>query len=286
MSGAYRTVFFLPDPALDWRIPVAVVVRGREGLQVAVAPNLPDDACLGGHSSAALLRMGLGSLRTTESFDLLPAAMGPHFVAEQPRELAAEADDPLRWAVENLLPGRAALTVKKSRGAQRATIGYSVFKRAGVDRFVFHKFRPKTNLPRLNGTTRNLHTVSHWVPGSNRLLLLEPIIPTRSDFEKEAADVAVDFLAYRHSFVEQARREKIETHLFVYITGQGNKKQRSTVREIMHGAAHDVFDVADESQRLRLTETIREVGKTAPPQGELFEYESSGLEARLRSSPT
>lgn len=100
----YRTLFFLPDPALCDRIPVAVLTLQDGKLRYAVALRLPDTTRLGGPRRAAVLRAGLGRLADAEDIEGPRFGIGPHFVWGETRPVDANVDDFHQWAQSRVFP--------------------------------------------------------------------------------------------------------------------------------------------------------------------------------------
>lgn len=272
MTGAYRTIFFHPDPSLDWKVPVAVLVRDRQAVRVGVARHLPDPGCLGGSKRAALLRVGLGELGSDRcpTFDRLPDSLGPHFSTSEPRSLGVSIDDPLAWAIENALPIRATETkATGAHGEQRSTLGYRFFEQRSVTRYVRKQFSPRRALP---GDKRfqRLHTVSHYVAGTKKLLLMEPLVPERRETDKELDKIVNLFWSYRGSLMPLLESKGIDAQLVVYVLQGGDAGTRKSLQESASEAAHRVIDIARTREAASFAEEIEAVGSSGEEQGELI----------------
>lgn len=271
MKGAYRTVFFHPDPSLDWKVPVAVLVRDTHAVRVGVAHHLPEPSCLGGTKRAALLRIGLNALGAgrTPMFDRLPDSMGPHFSASEPYLLGVNVEDPLKWAVDNALPSRViGMRSAGAHGEHRPTLGFRFFEQRKVHQYVRKTFSPRKVLPD-DRRFQRLHPVSHYVVGESKLLLMEPLIPARRETDKEIDKVVNLFWSYRGSLMPLLEAKGINAELVVYMLQGGDASSRMTLREIAGEAAHRIIDVAHPIQAASFADEIKDVGTSGESQGEL-----------------
>jgi hypothetical protein len=256
--STYAIVSFLPNPGWDWRIPVAALVRQGRDARVVTARMLPDARCLGGAQRLALLRGGLASLQGMRE-PALPVDVGPHFVLDAPRQLPAAVEDPYTFVVARLLPTPVSARTK-TRGEQRATLGYQFFEKRHVAQYVRKRFQPSERLA-LNGATKHVAPVSHWVLGDRQLMLMEPIVTTRaSNLEHELQQIVTLFLAYR--LIEpEFKNLGLETSLIVYLLGNGAEQPREKIREAMLGASDGVVDLADQAAQDGLVWKIEQIGQ-------------------------
>lgn len=271
MNGAYRTIFFHPDPTLDWKVPVAVLVRDEHAVRVGVAQHLPDSGCLGGSKRMALLRVGLGDLSADRlpTFDRLPDSLGPHFSASEPRVLGVSVEDPLRWAVDHALPVRSGQSKpSRAHGEQRSTLGFRFFEQRNLNKYVRKSFSPRRVLPD-DRRFQRLHAVSHYVSGDKRLLLMEPLIPEKREVDKELDKVVNLFWSYKGSLMPLLEERGISTELIVYILQGGDPTLRSTLQASAAEAASRVVDVARERDAASFADEVEDVGRSGRGQGEL-----------------
>ncbi|MCX4244166.1 hypothetical protein [Paraliomyxa miuraensis] len=272
MKVAYRTVFFHPDPSLDWKVPVAVLVRGGDAVQIGVAQHLPDPGCLGGSKRMALLRVGLSELGANRApmFDRLPDSLGPHFSAGEPHLLGMSIENPLKWAVDNTLPLRSTETrTTGSHGEQRSTLGYRFFEQRRVTKYVRKQFSPRKALPD-DSRFQRLHSVSHYVRGASRLLLLEPLVPERKETERELDKIVNLFWSYRGSLMPLLEEKGIGAELVVYMLQGGDEAARTVLHAGASEAAHRVVDIALPGEAASFAEEIEVVGHSGRDQGELI----------------
>ena len=214
-----------------------------------------------------LLRSGLDALLHSRSFDLHPS-LGPHFVADSPREIEIDVDDAVAWVVGSVLPTANTEPVVRSRGPHRDTIGYEFFERRRVAEYVRKDYQPARALA-VRDSASHLPAVSHYVQGAHRLLLMEPVITRRQSWEKDIATVVRTFYAYQTAVLPMLEARSIEAELLVYLVGGGPADVRARAKQAMQPAAKRVIDVHDDRVAKRFAAEIVEIGKTAPPQGEL-----------------
>lgn len=271
MKGAYRTVFFHPDPSLDWKVPVAVLVRDRQSVRVGVAHHLPDPGCLGDAKRAALLRVGLGALSAGPSpmFDQLSEYLGPHFSTSDPQALGVDVEDPVEWAIDNVLPVRGHEPKATSlHGEQRSTMGYRFFEQRHVTEYVRKQFSPRKVLPD-DGRFQRLRTVSHYVRGETKLLLMEPLVPERRETERELDKIVNLFWSYRGSLMPLLQEKGFSTELVVYMLQGGDVSSRRTLQSSAAEAADRIVDIARPQEAASFAEEIQLVGISGRDQGEL-----------------
>lgn len=100
--NSYRVVHYIPDPFLDGRMPVALLVSAGGAVKMARLPFAHGWTCLG--AGAELIKIVLAQ-DLTGNFDRLPMSVGPHFVLGDVREIPAEFGDPFAWIERAFLGG-------------------------------------------------------------------------------------------------------------------------------------------------------------------------------------
>lgn len=75
---SYRTIYFRPKLAIDFRIPVAALIQTPKGSAFIEADNLPSKDFLGA-ASHSLLEFVLDKISKENVWDKLPDFVGPHF---------------------------------------------------------------------------------------------------------------------------------------------------------------------------------------------------------------
>jgi hypothetical protein len=107
INFTYRLAYFLPNPAVLWRLPFAVFVKFGGGCFVGIARLLPDARYLGSSGRAALLEHAIQEI-TTEPLAYqghdLSGKLGPHFEIGGTQRIATHSTDFVQWAVDHLLP--------------------------------------------------------------------------------------------------------------------------------------------------------------------------------------
>lgn len=257
-TAFYRLIQVTPDPFLGAEVPVGAVVQlGQNELTVVKRAALPSSVCLGSERLALAVESLMDRLAGVSSFDALPAMFGPLTVLSEPRPIPARVDDPAAWVSMLLSPGPATASSSRSRRPQRSTQGYAFFQTWRVARHVKKTFRPLEDgdgwLARSGGA---LDAVSHWVDGEDRLLLMEPIVPSRRASIKDVKTVAQRFAAYRVAF-ERATGE-MSGRLVAYVTAGGGADQRAALMGGLEGYAHQVVDTTDPGARAEFLAEIKE----------------------------
>lgn len=272
MSATYRLVHFAPDPFTGARFPLGAVVTDADGgVHVAQATHLPSADCLGSRDLAVAVQRLHARLWTVDDPHRLPPAFGPYATLDEPRDIPASVRDPVAWVESMLSPGApGGRHVSTPRGVQRATQGYRFFETYKVDRYVRKTFRPESDWGGWLGRhASGLPQVSHWVPGETHLLLMEPIVATRRQFDGDLKDVAVKLGAYRYATTqaENGRRAQI----IAYITGGGPPDRRAEARSRLEPFADRVVDTSVDAERSSFLGRIRDLGERGDPQGSLVQ---------------
>lgn len=102
MNASFRVVYFVPDPFIDGRVPIAAIVTDGAIHRVAYARRIPCAQCLGGPSSAALVRMLLRDL-PNERPSWIEDAFGNHVRLGKIGHIPSGVDA-VEWLEKSLLP--------------------------------------------------------------------------------------------------------------------------------------------------------------------------------------
>jgi hypothetical protein len=205
VSASYRLVHFTPDPFTGARLPLGAVVVDRSGeVRVAKVNHLPL-ACLGDRGLQIAVQRLHARLDGIGNAEVLPPAFGPYATLGEAVIVPDGVPDPLGWVDALLNPARPrARKEAEPRGAQRPSLGYRFFETWRVARYVRKTFRPGTDGDGWLGRhAAGLPELSHWASGTDEVLLMEPLVPSRSRFEADLKDVAQRIGAYRYA-IEQA----------------------------------------------------------------------------------
>lgn len=126
-------------------------------------------------------------------------------------------------------------------------------------RYVRKTFRPATDWAGWLGThAAGLQQVTHWVNGEDTVLLMEPVLPSRPQFEHDLQEIAAKFLAYRYALEKTVNGRQGE--LIAYLPAGGHPDQRDQARETLRAFAHRVVDTDDNVSRETFLGDIRRVG--------------------------
>lgn len=266
MIASYRLVHFTPDPFTGARMPLGAVVVGRNGqVRVAKVHHLPL-ACLGDRGLQLAVQRLHARLDGIGSVEALPPAFGPYASLGEVVMVPDAVLDPFGWVEALLNPARSPQRrVAEPRSAQRASLGYRFFETWRVERFVRKTFRPGTDgAGWLGRHAAGLPELSHWVPGGDQVLLMEPVVPSRPRFDADLKEIAQRIGAYRYA-VERAENGR-QGRLIAYVTAGGHPDQRDEARQTLAPFAHEVVDTDDDGARERFIAEIRQVGAAGDPQ--------------------
>ncbi len=270
MSATYRLVHFTPDPFTGARLSLGAVILADDGaVRVARVARLPGAECVGSRDLAVAVRRLHGRLASISSAEALPAAFGPYASLAAPERVPDEVPDPVVWVESLLNPVRERERAPATpRGAHRSTLGYRFFETWHVDRYVKKTFKAATDWDGwLHRHAAGLQEISHWVPGKKRVLLMEPVVPTRPHFEKDLQEIATRLLAYRYAVghSENGRRGEV----VAYVTAGGPQSLRAEAIEQLTPCAHRVVDTDAVGQRSAFIQAIEEIGSQGDPQATL-----------------
>ncbi len=102
--NAYRLVHFSPSPWNGLRWPMGALIQHDKDLMVVLTPMVPDEATIGGPSSAALLRLVSKRLQAATDFHSLCTSIGPHVSLDAIRYLPLAVENPSDFVLA-MLPG-------------------------------------------------------------------------------------------------------------------------------------------------------------------------------------
>lgn len=268
MTASYRMLLFSPDPFSGATFPLAAIVRDEGRVRVVKAIHLPGVECLGRRDLAVALRRLHSRLDSIEGADVLPPAFGPYTSLSEPRAVPAGAE-PVAWLERLFARDPVGVDDREIRGPHRSSIGHRFFETWHVGKYVRKTFHAASDWDGwLAPHAAGLEQVSHWVAGSRELVLMEPIVPTRGQFDKDLKEVVTRFMAYRWAF-DQASAGEREGRLLAYVTAGGPERRRQQVIEALRGCASEVVDTEDETARSRLVALVRRVGAEGNPQAHL-----------------
>lgn len=260
MSGHYKIIHFLPDHFSGERIPVGAVVAENGSVNVVLADRTPGPECLGSDATYMLLRDTLDELRQLTSLERLPMSIGPHFEMSEASDLPALDGDAVSWLRQRILPrAMEKPSSSRKRGPSRSSVGLDYLRQFNVARYV-KQFRPKKDLHELNGASESLPAISQGVRGANQLLLMEPVIPTRRQLDKDLKTIGTNFFAYRGAF--QTHPIDTDVDLIAYVTPGGNASIRSEIVARLGESADRVYDVTAMSARKDLVNLVATIGKS------------------------
>ena len=259
MTARFQIVHFEPDPFSGSRFAVGALVENGASVQL-VTGWVPGPRCLGGDQASALVRMLLESLRTCRRLGELPMSAGPQVQIAPVQSVPGGVADPASWVRDHVLPQRPAREDDLGESApfapRRETAGFRFFETWNVAQWVKKKYRP----PAVPEWARPdlAPDISHYVPGTSRLLLMEPLVTTREAFEKDLEQVGQTFLAWRG--LQRYMQLPQEQTLITYIHGGAQDRVAEARRALKH--VDRVFDVDEPGDRGEFLALIRQVGAT------------------------
>lgn len=267
----YKLIYFVPDPFTMGRIPIGALVDDGARVASVIAAHLPGAECLGGHKSAALLRMIIRDLSEVKSFEL-PRSISPHAKLDEERVLPSRVEDPGLWVRTHVLPSKP----KRFEGEQdstlrdplirRATIGYRFFQNWRLHKHVRRTFKPGRDWDNwLDGGKDVLEPISHWVAGRQEILLMEPIVPEdiHHKLDDEVQNISRRFLTYRGYLGKHRPEGDRRGHLIAYILPGLSRELRDRAFSRLDVASDEVIDLSAERERSHFFERVRSLGEQA-----------------------
>lgn len=118
---SYRLVYFVPDPFLGGRIPIAALVEEEGAVQVVRMPRLPCPDCLGGAAAASIVKMSLMDLEEVTALDERPEGLGPQVEIGEAREVPAGAGRENRRRKKRKAKAVTDLSLSGARASRRTT---------------------------------------------------------------------------------------------------------------------------------------------------------------------
>lgn len=270
MTATYRLVHLSPDPFSGTRLVLGAVVSAEGEVRIAKVKHPLGAESLGRADLAVLARMLSQRLDEIVQPDALPPVFGPLAMLGESRPLPATVMDPVAWLEEQVLNLRRAgeSPLRPSHAPHRAKVGLRFFETARVERFVRRNFAPATHGRGWLATdAAGMEPITHWVGGREETLLMEPIVPARSQCDADLREVSTRFVAYRYA-IEKAERQD-GGQLIAYVLQGGTTTQRERALGLLSGKAHLVVDTSDEGERQRFIDRVREVGQSGERQQSL-----------------
>lgn len=265
---SYRTVQFVPDPYSGARVPVAALVSDGEAVRVVRSAQLPGAQCLGGPRRAALVRMVMEALHDVSGFDRLPHSVGARAILDGAREVpVSDLDAAERWVRDHILPNPEKVGREEpasTRAPNRATLGRRFLESCGVSEYVHATFRPESDFGGRLTRLSAYGEISHWVAGSDSLLLMEPIVPRRAQFREDVREITRVFGSYRFALGESTPEANLARFAAYLLPGGSDEQKADVVARLP--AAHFVVDTENDVQRRDFIALVRDLGRTAERQ--------------------
>lgn len=265
-TATWRTLFFLPDLRNpSWRIPVAAFVRDAQDSAVVHAQVLPDPGCLGSRELVTVMRSLLEALNDSEDPEKLVNRFGEH-IRVGPQRDVPRGVDAVEWA-RLALPrnaGERGAKAKRPRTPMRRKLGEHFLDSVSVLPHVYKTFKGTESDWFIEGSTRGMRAISHWVPGKDRLLMLEAIAPDRLEFDSDIREVRETVGAWRDQFARNAQVPVSVTYL-AYVLRGGREERRVLAAEVMRNVCDVVLDVDADRDRDELKAQVIETRRSLEP---------------------
>ena len=129
-------------------------------------------------------------------------------------------------------------------------------------------FEPGRDLDGFLSNASALGAVTHYVPGKREVLLMEPLIPTRPQWQDDVREVARTFGAYKTA-VKSGGKLPLAPRFVVYVLEGGKGKQLDAIDADLSSFADEIVNVTAKQVRRDFLDRVREVGATFN-QGEML----------------
>jgi hypothetical protein len=143
--------------------------------------------------------------------------------------------------------------------------GSQFLKAYGVDSVVRRKFRPVRSME-VGARGAQLGPIAQYVRNNDDLLLLEPLVPVRTQWREDLMQVTERFAAYKYALGHGAHLDACPT-FYAYVLRGGPDDRRAEIADRLGGVADCVVDTANDSAVEPFVARIRAVG--GAPQLEL-----------------
>ena len=260
MKRHFKIVHFVPDPVAGTRVPMGAIVSRGDTRRVAVAKHLPGAECLGSRQAARLLNFLVDDFKNIGSADDVRQRMGPEVLVDDARPIPDGVEDPVAWIEAFVLPRPIEADQKKTtpRRTSRYMEGKNFLSQHNVGQYIRRSFRPGKVFSHTDGAMKHLGKVSQYVADNQTVLLMEPLVPRRPEWEDDLTDINTTFYAYRYH-VENGLNGH-DGELIAYILPGGSEEQRSEMKQTLKTATSFV-DTTHAHQLERFINQVRRVGK-------------------------
>lgn len=259
MKRQFKIIHFVPNALTGARVPMGAIVEEGRSFRIARATHLPGAECLGSRQSARLLNFLVDDLQTLEHPEQIYQKLGPQIFADEARPVPEGVADAVAWVEKFVLPSpsRSPSEVSSPRRPSRYSEGKRFLESHNVGEYVRRTFNPRDHFERVGKRLQHLDSISQWVAGDGRLLLMEPLAPRRPDWEEDLTKINTTFSAYRYHVSGGLNGH--EGELIAYILPGGGEHQRREMRRTLE-AATEVVDTDSPAQLSSFIEKVRVVG--------------------------
>lgn len=248
MSAEYKILHFVANPIAGVRVPVALLLREPEKpLAVVKNPAPPSGECLGDPYAASAIQHALPRVEQLDSFERLPALLGPQFALSEARAFhGTNARERLTEAVFPTWQEEKAQKKSKAR-ARRSKLGKLWFERRGLWGIVKKTYSPSEGIP----------SISHFAQSNDMLMLMEPLSSDRGEkaLKNDSKDVVGRLLAHASYEGHRVARRRLVAY---FLPGRYNGLI-AKVREDL-GCKGDVIECGNLTQAHTFEQQLRELG--------------------------
>jgi hypothetical protein len=215
------------------------------------------------------MQLILDTLSTPSRFDIAPGELSALAQFGEECAVPAGVTDARAWLETKLLPQKLHREQDLKETApyrpHRDTTGYRFFEQWSVAGFVKKRYAPSF-VPATH--PKAAASVSHFVSGRDQLLLMEPVVGTRSKLEDDLQAISQEFLAFRELFRQSKPTHQTPVFIAYVLTG-GHLAAVGEAHRVLSRAADAVINVDDPAQRTPFLKRIVEVGSSSGEQGSL-----------------
>jgi hypothetical protein len=250
MTQGYHLIQFIPDPLVETRITIGALVHDGAQWRFAAAPAgegvLPVATS---REATSLFRTLVADLQTLEA-PALPMSLGPHVAMHQRLAIPAGVDEPVDWVVRtSLSPKLDPVKGTRLKGPRRATVGMRFLREQKVETLVKRSFTSEM----VNAKPHLVKPATHYVRGSDRTLLLEPIIVDAPRFQQELQDISNTLLAW--DSLKRMHQAPLEFRVYAL---SGSRRNYTVLADACDELGVPVVDTTEAKARARFVDEIRD----------------------------
>lgn len=259
MKVEYKLLRMIADPFRGDTFTVGALLRDGDGVRFVQAKTLPGPECLGSAQTRRALDFVISesSKSNDDWWTKLPVSIN-RFV-EHSEEHTLNVQEPLKFIVNEVLPNFEA-GAGSSRSPSRILLGERYFSNFHAGQYVKKNLQIKDYYV-VSGYTlaAGLHTL-----GKDRLILIEPILPSREGLKTDISVVAQRYQSWR-LFEQSGRTHSRPLELYVTVLPGGDSQQTAEFVEESVGKSMDKLFLMDSTTDLdAFLSRVEDVGASLP----------------------